>query len=56
MKIFTEERKRAWNEVLFWARRLSYNQADNHPKWEQKYKEAKQKLSEIKDSERKSTT
>lgn len=53
MKIFSEEKRRAWNEVLFWARRLSYNQADNHPEWEQKYKEAKQRLNEIKEQERK---
>lgn len=50
-KIFSEERRRAWDEVLFWARRLSYKAADYHPEWRQKYEEAKQRLNEIKAAE-----
>lgn len=53
MRIFTEEKRRAWNEVLFWARRLSYKQADKYPEWQQKYEEAKRRLNEIKEQERK---
>ena len=34
------EMKKAWDEVLFWAKRCSYKQADNHPEWHEKYKEA----------------
>lgn len=45
--IFTPEKKRAWDDVLFWARRLSYRAADNHPEWRQKYEEAKRRLKEI---------
>lgn len=42
------ELKRAWDEVLFWARRLSYKSADNHPEWREKYEKAKARLNEIK--------
>lgn len=42
------ELKRAWDEVLFWARRLSYKQADNHPEWREKYEAAKKRLEELK--------
>ena len=42
------EMKKAWDEVLFWAKRCSYKQADNHPEWHETYKEAKRKLNELK--------
>lgn len=42
------ELKRAWDEVLFWARRLSYKQADNYPEWREKYEAAKKRLEELK--------
>ena len=42
------EKKRAWDEVLFWAKRLSYKQAENHPEWRTKYEEAKKRLEELK--------
>ena len=47
MKIFTDEKRQAWNDVLFWARRLSYKTAANRPEWREKYEEAKRRLSEI---------
>lgn len=43
------ELKQAWDEVLFWAKRLSYKQADNHPEWRQKYEQAKIKKDQIKE-------
>ena len=42
------ELKNAWDEVLFWAKRLSYHSADNHPEWKEKYKKAKERLAEVK--------
>lgn len=42
------EKKRAWDEVLFWEKRLSYKQAENHPEWRTKYEEAKKRLEELK--------
>lgn len=43
------ELKNAWDDVLFWARRLSYKQADNHPEWKQKYEQAVLKRDRIKE-------
>lgn len=43
------ELKAAWDEVLFWAKRLSYKQADNHPEWRKKYEAAKKRLNELKE-------
>ena len=34
--------------VLFWARRLSYAQADNHPEWRENYEQEKAKLNQMK--------
>lgn len=34
--------------VLFWARRLSYAQACNHPEWLKNYQEEKAKLDQMK--------
>lgn len=48
MKLFTAQERNARNEVLFWARKLSYKSADNHPEWRTKYEEAKKRLEEIK--------
>lgn len=45
--IFTPEKRRAWDDVLFWARRLSYKSAEKHPEWRQRYEEAKQRLNAI---------
>ena len=42
------ELKHAWDEVLFWARRCSYNAAATHPEWQTKYREAKKKLEQLK--------
>ena len=49
--IMSAEKKRAWDEVLFWARRLTSCQADNHPEWKMNYVKAKRKLTEIKERE-----
>lgn len=38
----------AWKEVLFWAKRLSYNSAKNHPEWEDRYADAKENLAKVK--------
>lgn len=43
------EKKRLWDEVLFWSRRLSYVSADKNPEWRVKYKEAKKRLEEWKE-------
>lgn len=48
--------KRAWDEVLFWAKRLSYKQAENHPEWFENYKEAKSRLNEIRKSDKNKQT
>lgn len=40
-KIFTAEERKAWDDVLFWAKRLSYKSADQHPEWRERYEEAK---------------
>lgn len=40
-RIFTAEEKKAWDEVLFWAKRLSYKSADQHPEWRERYEAAK---------------
>lgn len=45
------ELKAAWDEVLFWAKRLSYKQADNHPEWKEHYEAAKKKRDEIRKNE-----
>lgn len=42
------ELNNAWKEVLFWAKRLSYLNADKHPEWRENYEEAKKELAEIK--------
>lgn len=47
-QVMSAEKKNAWDKVLFWARRLSYNQAGNHPEWRTNYEEAKKRLEEIK--------
>ena len=54
-KLFHPEYKRLWDEVLFWAKRLSYKSADKHPEWKVKYKGAVKKRDEWKASH-KSTT
>lgn len=51
-RIFSAERKKAHQDVLFWARRLSYKQSDNHPEWRTNYENAKRKLAEIKENEK----
>ena len=40
-KIFTAEERQAWDDVLFWAKRLTYKSADSHPEWRERYEEAK---------------
>lgn len=52
MNAMSDEKKRAWNEVLFWAKRLSYKSADAHPEWKENYKRAKKRLEEIKEFEK----
>lgn len=49
------ERKRAWENVLFWSKRLTYLQAVNHPEWRENYLRAKERLKEIKERERMET-
>ena len=47
-KLFHPEYKKLWDEVLFWAKRLSYKAADYHPEWRTKYEEAVRKRDEWK--------
>ena len=49
--IMSTEKKNAWNNVLFWAKRLSYNSASKHPEWKINYESAKKHLNEIKERE-----
>lgn len=49
-QIFTEEERKAHKEVLFWAKRLSYASADQHPEWRTRYEEAKAKLASLKEA------
>ena len=45
--IFEPEYKQAWDDVLFWAKRLSYRAADYHPEWRENYLKAKAHLKEL---------
>lgn len=42
------ELKKAWDDVLFWAKRLTYHSADNHSEWREKYETAKKHRDEVK--------
>lgn len=47
-QVMNPELKAAWDDVLHWARRLSYKQAENHPEWKEEYEKAKKRRDEIK--------
>ena len=47
-RLFHPEYKRLWDEVLFWAKRLSYKAADIHPEWKEKYEDAVRRRDEWK--------
>lgn len=51
-KIFTDEERKAWNEVLFWAKRLSYKSADQHPEWRERYEAAKAEKNRLMEAKR----
>lgn len=50
-RIFSDERRKAHQEILFWAERLSRGCAVNYPDWKQNYEEAKRRLQMIKEKE-----
>lgn len=45
--MMNRELHEAWQEVLFWAKRLTYHSADRHPEWREKYEKAKKRLNEV---------
>lgn len=44
-----EELKKAWDEVLFWAKRCSYASAESHPEWFEKLDLARARRDRIKE-------
>lgn len=50
------ELKAAWDNVLFWAKRLSYHDAEQHPEWREKYNAAVARRDEIRSRLAKSVT
>jgi hypothetical protein len=41
--------KSAWDAVLFWSKRMSYNSYKDHPEWRTHYEEAVRRRDEIKE-------